>query len=276
MNNNGYHGLYGGQVAIGWIINHINEITNIKVDILFMIFNYVVLLCAGLSVGYMVYRLTGNKYGGVLSVPITIFGIKATLALFYCGIIFNIIAMLIILPLIICLYHYILGKKKYKLAIIISIPIGLCCWYFHPSFGSGIFQSGDIQEVVLNPYKVLMALVGIYNVVLLILCVYQIVNKKVKVGIYSIVVISALLLGILLLGIITYGGYTLFTMRVLSNVSLLLGMIICLTVGFALNTKKPLVLFGVSSISLLCFLPGMISWIINCIVRGLPANVILA
>jgi hypothetical protein len=125
--------------------------TGIKIQTLFMWFNYAVIFISGLLVGLLVYRLTQSKEAGILSMAVITFGSGGTMHLFWSGTAFNIIEFLVILPILLILLHFMINEKKLKWLVGI-IPVGLLMFFFHPSLGTGIGYGFIIGGVVVFVY----------------------------------------------------------------------------------------------------------------------------
>ena len=134
MANQGYVGLYGGQEITGWIINH----SGLEPQTAFMYFNFGMLALAGLVNGLMVYVLTKSKLASLIVIPLATLGANAVMHLFYSGTIFNLIAVMVLIPSVIIIWYYI-NKKIGKWWAIGLSPLILSLMLYHPSLGEGLF-----------------------------------------------------------------------------------------------------------------------------------------
>jgi len=233
MAREGYSGLYGAQVITGYILNHFEEWFGWNVETTFAIFNFGTLILAGFAVGFMVYRLTGNAIATLLTIPIVTIGTTATLHLFMCGTVFNIISILILLPMFIILTHYVIKKKRYwyASAIILMIP---AMYYYHPSMGGGLFYNGEMYEAILPVYVSLMYYYGIYNIMILSISAYIIIKQK-SYKSMNMMYVGGLLLVVVACAVIGYGGFNPYPNRVIVNMCLLLTLATVILMGMSLN-----------------------------------------
>lgn len=275
MRINGYHGLYGGQVILGLIVNSLPRI--ISPQISFMIFNFLSLAMAGFSVGFMVYRLSGSTIGGLLSMPLVVWGTGATMHLFYSGTIFNIVGVLILVPLLITIAHYIFVKRRYKLLFML-IPLSILMAWFHPSLGLGVFiLRATMLEATLNPFESIMRFTGIMPIFLLLTNGYILITSKDTIAKINRVIVFGILGIVIATGIIAFVGLNPFPSRVAMNMSLFLAILTAIVMGFALNKiRNKTSRYGIIALCVMSFAPGLYKWIVDSIVRGLPANVILS
>lgn len=267
----GYQGLYGGQVMTGWILNHVNDLTGISVKTLFMWFNFGMLATAGLSVGLMTYILTKNKLGFVVASLFTVFGVNATLHLFYCGTIFNIISVLVILPLIITLastIRYLRTKWIIVIGALSLAMLGLAVFTFHPSLGMGILQNGGLKEPVLNPMQAIANYIGIFSLILLVVSIYSIWQGKVKIDWFNYATLGCLSFIAIISIILGFWGLNPYPFRIIINMSLILLLIVSLLIGFALNNKNKAIRYGTLLIAGISVISNLADWVLNRILLG--------
>jgi hypothetical protein len=270
MESQGYVGLYGGQEIVGWIINH----SGLEPQSTFMYFNFGMLALAGVVTGIMVYILTGNKIAGLLTMPLSTVCSGGMMQLFYCGTIFNVIAVMILVPLSIIAWYFI-NKKFGKWWSIGLSPLLIALLAFHPSLGGGLLSNNPVPEGVLNPFESLNTYFGMYNFILLTicLCVVYIQNSVKGFNAVIIVVLSAV---ILCSGIIGFVGLSDFSSRVIINMTLFMSLLTVLLMGIAVKNSRPEIRYCLLIVTALSAVPGLFDWIMNSVVKGLPANVIIS
>jgi hypothetical protein len=265
---------YGGNVIIGVILNGIESVFGIEIPISFMIFNFGALILAGLICGYMVYVLSKNVIGSLLTIPFIIFGVNSTMQLFYCGTIFNLSGVLIFVPLMIIIGKWIFSDKKYKL-IPLEVALLALAIYWHPSLGSGLSLLQGIGRINISPFEMYLLMFGLVNTMLLLVSIFVILKSKIKLSKYTLVVIVGLLIvSLTMLGLSCLGSYV--TARLIINMGLFMGLLTSIIFGIAYDCSSKKVrgwfIFGV----IFCFGSGLINWVVNVIIRGIPANAILS
>jgi hypothetical protein len=241
-----------------------------------MIFNFAMLALAGISTGFMVYQLTGNYIGGLLSMPIITLGTGSTMHLFYSGTIFNIVGVLIFIPLAITLGHYLFKNNKWILMVILAIPIMVFTYLWHPALGEGLFIGGKLRESILNPVESILLFYGIFNAILLAVSITLMVKGKMFISKYNVAWVSIFSVVVIVSAVIGYFGLNPFPSRVIINMVLILSLLTVLIMAMALNTPSKIgqkVIIGLATISCL---PGLFSWVSNSIIRGVSASAILS
>lgn len=273
----GGEGLYLGQTITGKVLVWWESFTGMSLATSFMWFNYISLYLAGVCVALMVWQLTRNKVISVVALPLTIFGCYSVLHLFYCGTIYNIIGVMIILPLSIIGAQAVYRKYKLCGLVLFVIPCAVFAWYFHPALGSGITWSSNISEGVINPLEAMVTYFGIFNMVILAVCIGYYVDKKFQSDKYQKGIIIFLLITTIASFIIAYIGATPYSSRVVINAFIFIALMMYVLMGIIskYDTSK-LPVLGVSILAVLAIMPSLINWISNCIVKGIPANEILS
>jgi len=126
---------YYGPILLGIIC----RLTGAGTDTLFLIFNYLVLILAATSIYFLLAKLV-NKWAGLVSIPIVFFCTPNILTLFYCGTIFNVLGMYVILPLaILFLVFWIKENKDYQL--VLSLIFFLLCGVLHSLTALYVFNA---------------------------------------------------------------------------------------------------------------------------------------
>lgn len=116
---------------VGYPLVWISNFTKVKIEPLFLWFNYISLILIGLTVYFVFYRLLNVKTGW-LSLVVLVFGAQSILFQFYYGQIFNAINMGIILPFLIFFsVRYLTQKKVYQL--VMSLVLAVLFGAFHTS-----------------------------------------------------------------------------------------------------------------------------------------------
>ena len=90
--------LYLALFIIGYPLDLVSYVFNIDNDVLFLWFNFIVLIGVGITL-FFVFKNLISIYAGLLALLIPVFTSFSILLLFYSGVIFEIINMCIILPL---------------------------------------------------------------------------------------------------------------------------------------------------------------------------------
>lgn len=277
MEVNGYNGLYLGQELVGWVLNNIHSITGISVDYLFMFVNFIALALAGLLVGYMMKRLTGNTLVALISPWFIVFGVGATLHLFFSGTIFNIIGVLILIPAVVIITHYLYDKKRYILTMVTAFVLLSLIAPFHPSMGTGLLLQGELQEAMINPAESIVMFFGITNMLLALACGILFIKSKLKLNAYQLTVFAVFILMFTSSNIIGQFGLTPFPSRVLINTCLFAGIILLMIAGWLLQYRNNFRLnLAFTGVCLISILPSFFYWIINVIIKGVTASDIMA
>lgn len=265
------HYIYGAQAIAGYVFGmfDVKDMT-----ILFMLFNFAMLATAGMIVGLMVYRLTGSDIASLLAIGMITLGLNATMHLFYSGTIFNIIGVLILLPVAIIVSHWLATKKLYWIAGLMIIPMAVAFWYYHPALGGGLLASGQLKESVLNPLEAILVFYGIYNAILLIVSSVFLWKYETK-GINRIIIVM-LAIGIVASGVIGFAGLNPYPSRVIINMFLLLMLLTVLVMGIALQNTRGKHRALITGLGIISLIPGTYAWIMNSVIRGIPAGDILS
>ena len=108
---------YLGLPMAGYVIKALSQATGATTDSLFLWFNYLALVGACVVLFVTLTKLV-NKWAGFFAIPIAVFCTQSILKLFYCGTIFHIINMYLVLPLaVFFLISWIQEKKNYQLVL---------------------------------------------------------------------------------------------------------------------------------------------------------------
>ena len=126
---------YYGPVVLGLIC----RVTGANTDKLFLIFNFMVLILAVVSIYFLLSKLV-NREAGLISLPLVFLCSPGILTLFYCGTIFDILGMYILLPLaILFLVLWLKESKTYQL--ILTLFFLLLCSVLHSLTALYVFNS---------------------------------------------------------------------------------------------------------------------------------------
>ena len=262
--------LYLGQKIVGYSLVWLEKVIRIDIPTLFMWFNYICLYLSGVCVGVLVQAVSDSKLGGLLSAYMIIFGISPTLHLFYSGTIFNIIEILILLPITL-LVTFTIIKSKNLWWLLLLIPLSIIVYKFHPSLSYSIFSVNEQlpYESAINPITVVRQMLGAAVVGLLLLT--SVTIYKIKPIVYSGTKIIIVSLTILMAGMfgLSFIGITNYSSRVVMNGCLLLGIIICILVGIAINgNKSKLITYSISGFVVISVIPNLIHWLSFPIIRS--------
>jgi len=271
--------LYLGQTLAGWLMIRLERIAGTDIPTLFMWFNFAVLWLSGLSVAIMTNYITKSQLAGIISAPVVIFGTGATMHLFGSGTIFNIIEVLILLPILIVLIYKTFQSRKIQWLGAV-IPWSVFMFFFHPSLGKrGITLIGKTAtsslttdgivippyiETVIDPITLLLVFFGISNLVALGFCIFGYYRRKNKEGIQlaTKVVVGMLIILIIFFGVLTYTEATSFSSRTAFNTTLMLGLLLTLMIGIMLEYSQSR-LAKVTVVSLVTggTMPNLIQWL---------------
>lgn len=257
--------IYPWQLITGIVIIGINNITNIEISTIFMWFNYIVLIIAGITISWLTWLITKNKFATAVSPFISIFGIGSTMHLFYSGTIFNILNLMIIFPLAIILFILAIEKKSVNLFIIMITFVGILT-FFHPSGASGIttiFKDIVYPEGKINILYAILTFFGICSSLLFGFCIYKIIKSKPKFNIMTIMPIGILSVYCLMYIILMIFGIGSFSSRYAINAFLILGILLCILLGISMNNKEVDTLkvkIGLCIIIGIGVIPNLINW----------------
>jgi len=284
--------LYLGQAITGYALVGIEKVIGISIQTSFMWFNFLALFLSGLAVATIVMMVTKSKLASTLSAFIITFGVGSTMHLFLSGTIFNIIEMLILLPVLIILVYKMFQGKNIKWLYAI-IPLAIFMFFFHPSLGQGIsFLANEVPapvptpvpnpgevtnssilpipitptpyfEAIINPIALLAIFFGISNLAVLVLCwiAFHARTNREKVGMGIKTTLGTLLALSILLTILTFTGATPFSSRMAINLCLVLGLLLCLFVGIALKyNQSRLAKTSVISLVIVGMMPNLVNW----------------
>jgi len=122
---------YAGYILVGYPLVFLSNVTSVDIDVIFLWFNFAVLVVVGLVLYFVMTRLV-NRLAGWLALLLVIFCSQGILLQFYYGQIFNIINVGIILPLLIlATVRYLQNGKRIHL--IYTVLLGLLFAGFHTS-----------------------------------------------------------------------------------------------------------------------------------------------
>lgn len=266
MKNGSTDSLYLGQTITGYALIWLEKVTGVSLQTSFMWFNFAALFFSGVSVAVMVTFITKNKLAGALSALIIVFGIGSTMHLFYSGTIFNVIEVLIILPVLLVLVYIAVKSRKVKWVFVI-VPVAVLAFFFHPSLGEGILrplENVQTLENVISPITTLALFFGISNLAILVICAIGFITRKnkEKIGIELKVTFAILLTLVIGLAVLAFSGVTPFSSRLAINFCLVLGIFLCLFIGITLrNNQTKVVLASVVSLALVGIVPNLIIWL---------------
>lgn len=241
--------LYLGQKLTGYLLVWINKLTHIDLAILFMWFNFLSLYLSGISVGWLVRVTTKNKVASFLSACVIIFGILSTLRLFMSGTIFNIVDILVFVPIIFVFVYKMVDEKK-PMYLFVIIPLSVFTYFFHSSFGyhapisppltvnQPIVSSGFENTTTLSPYLVVFSLLGTGTLALLMISLALLYKQHEKISLPNKIVL--ILLGIMAIGMFVggYVGITEFSTRLLINSTLFIGIGLSIIMGLVYKQNK--------------------------------------
>ncbi len=274
MKNGETQYLYLGQQVTGYMINWLNSITGVSNPELFMWFNFVTLFIASVVVSLLVLLTTKSQLAAALAAGVVVFGIGATMQLFLCGTIFNIIEILILFPTILALIYFSVTSKKLRLLTLpATILLGTTIYFFHPSLGSGINlilkSTPEYTEAILSPIYTTLVFFGITNLLVLVLCVVSLLKRKSKVNIGTKVVISSLAIILFILSLLAFGGLTPYSSRMAMNLCLVAGVMLCIVLGLELEQNRKLsTRLLLIVLPLVGIMPNLVNWFIYAVGKG--------
>jgi hypothetical protein len=274
------HFAYLGQRVTGYTLVWLEDITRIDLQVLFMWFNYLVVLLGGLAVAALVIIITKSWLGGILSAVIITLGIGSTQHLFWSGTTFNLQSYIILLPLwLIAVYRFVRSKNYWWVTGIIGL--GTLMFFWHPSLGTGLEYLGQApaqqapsltplptpspmptpySETVISPALSIPLFFGLTNIVLLTLCAFIVNKNKIKIDNSIKIVIGIIGIGaITMLGLSTFYS-TVFSSRMAINACLLLGLFLCIGMGTALNNSTKLAKASIIGLIIVGTVPNLINW----------------
>lgn len=259
---------YLGQKIIWYCLIGIEKVSGINIDVLFMIFNFACLYVGGLLVSLMVYLLTRNKIASLFSLPVIIFGIGSVQHLFKSGTIFNLVEYLILLPLLIIVVY--LWWKSIRVNFMITLLMSSILVFFislisvfHPSFFGGleyIGKTGLVNESSISIPETLFTFFGFANFIALLICGYLWVKNKITWNIRT-VIIGFLFICSLVMEILSVFGLTPFSSRLVINVCLVIGIVLCILTGIVLNERNnKFINMSIIALLIIGIVPNLIEW----------------
>jgi len=117
--------------VVGYPIVWLSNLTNIDLDVLYLWFNYIVLILIGLTIFFVFWRLISLK-AGWLALLVTLFCSQSVFFQFYYGQLYNAINLALIFPLLMFFsVRYLTQGKTYQL--ILAFVFGAIFGAFHAS-----------------------------------------------------------------------------------------------------------------------------------------------
>lgn len=257
------HFLYLGQQVTAYSLVWLSNLTHIGLDVLFMWFNYTMLLISGVVVGLLVTMVSKSKISGILSGVLIIFGVPSTLHLFYSGTIFDIIEILILVPIILMLIYQVVRRKKLYY-LFVALALMILAYLFHPSFSMDWFGIKTFlpYENILNPLSVMNVLFGAGLIGLLVICLVVIYKIQPKVELPAKIVMLIIILMVSTMLGIGYIGITNYSTRLIFNAGMLFGILLSILLGITLTASKSSLLKGtLVSYVIVSVAPNLFHWL---------------
>lgn len=165
--------LYFGRAIVSNPIIWINNLTHIPIYTLFTWFNYI-MLCLSVVVIYIVYSKLINWQSGLVSVFVIILFMPSLLNMFDSGLIYDLISLVILLPIILYfLTLCVISKNKYWIfgAILVMVLFVL----FH---AMGIFGIKQVDSEDGYTFKWFVnCMIGLPNIIIIVLSSAYLVYK---------------------------------------------------------------------------------------------------
>lgn len=262
--------LYPSQIVIGRILIWLKDVFGLSIQTSFMYYNYLTLFLSGLLVSLLVKTVTKNVAASIIALFLVTFGLGSTMHLFWSGTTFNISEVLIWFTLgFIILYHLcgncsIRIKVLFTLAGILDILI-LVFWHPSMSIQSVSYIKPEMNyggiaysESVINPFDSVMHFLGIANLGIIILCSLSKPIMDNRQRLISLILVTTFC-GLFILS--SY-KFTPFSSRLSINAFLVLGIYLCLLIGYVCNKvgwKTRSAIYGLAVISII---PNLINWFV--------------
>jgi len=135
---------YWGTAIVGYPLVWLADGLNVSNDAVYVWWNYAMIALAGIVI-YLVFSSLVNKWAGFLASAMALFGTQGVMYLFNYGVMFDIVNMMIILPLWLWFTVKWLGKQRWGYAIGALASLSLFC-VFHTS---GEYMQYALEVVLL-------------------------------------------------------------------------------------------------------------------------------
>ncbi len=255
--------IYPWQTLAGVFVIPITHFMGSNIETVFMWFNYLVMAIAGILVAWLVWIVSKNKIATAIVPFIIIFGCGSTIHLFYSGTIFNIANMLILFPLAVGLIVLAYEKRKWWI-FGIGMTVAVALTILHPSGASGLsslLKEYEYQESTIDIITSPLMFMGIINSLLLFVCLVLLIKRKVKLTLREWIPIGITMIFFIGYAMLGYANITAFSSRLIINAFLMLGIVLCLLFGIAMNnTKNKKQKYGLVGLAIIGIVPNLVNW----------------
>lgn len=262
--------LYPSQIVVGKVLIWLKDSFGLSIQTSFMYYNYLTLLLSGLLVSLLVKTVTKHIGASIIALFLATFGLGSTMHLFWSGTTFNISEVLIWFPLAFIILYYLRGdysKRTKALLSIAGIADILILVFWHPSMSirsveyfTPAMNYGGVaySESVINPFDAVIHFLGIANLGIIFICSLSKPNMDSRqrlIGLCLVTVFCGLF-------VLSSYSFTPFSSRLSINAFLVLGIYLCLLIGYVLNKvgwKTKAAIYGLAALSII---PNLINWFV--------------
>lgn len=247
---------YLGQKIIGYPLNFISDFTHISIASLFMWFNFITLWLIGISY-FVVLTLLINYKVGLLSIPMVLFITPSTLNLFDNGSIYDLITVGIVFPfLILSVVRFYTSHKLYWL-----IPLVVCAGLFFAVHTMGALGYKNEGNIIPTLSQFISIYIG-YGLItlLLVVCFYFLYNNKwmITKEIKGLLICSTIV--IVALVILIFTGLIGWSMRLSTDLSIILPLFIACVVGLLFISHNKITTTVIAVLVVVLAVPNIISY----------------
>jgi hypothetical protein len=261
---------YFGQKMVGYPLVWISDLTNIKIDTLYLWVNLISLWLVGIS-NYILVRKYISWYAGLISIPMVMFVVPSTLNLYDNGGLYDLITVGIVLPLVIYSFLNLLNTKKwYWLVSLLITSILIIVIHTMAVYGSNGRQpipTFSQFALIFSGNMVIWMLVGS-----LIIAVryYKSIDKNAKL---TIVLVS---IPVIILAILDFTGVLGWSIRISIDLAIALALLTSCLLGTVCKIfQDKFVLIGVAVLVIGSSFPLATSYLgYNSAIKPIDKNVI--
>jgi len=241
--------MYYGSIIFGYPVNLVSNVSGMSIDTVFLWFNVIALIVAGLSV-YLLMSYVFDWQVGLLSIGLMIFCIPATLGLYDTGAIYDFITVGIVLPLMLFSLAKYIATKKWQWLIGIFIFVGL---------GITVHSIGILRAVsgVLEPSPNILEFVAVLfgyipSAVFFVAIILMLQERrhitftcKSKMTLMMLVGLTAIFIPA------SFTNITMWGTRLAIDMAVVVGLLLCCILGILIQTKRQKVVLVILSMAVL-------------------------
>lgn len=251
--------LYPARAIIGYPVMWLSNLTGWTIDVIFLWFNYLVLVMVGYSIFALVTYISDWR-AGLLSIPLVVFTSSAILFQFNAGTIFSVITIGILFPLCLMLLIYVLEKRKKLMVagagIIIVLALDL--------HSLSIFSTPGYIEPIPSVLTFIVRILGVVVVICLLSVWVALVKLKVRFEPKHKIFLIISTLIIILMVVATFSGISAYSSRLSWYLAVVIAITTAVLIGIvSINKRMPIFTYVMVVLVMASALPQVVAYFDN-------------